>query len=394
MKKILYIITQSNFGGAQRFIFNMATELDKTKYQVMVAAGPQGDDENGLLRNLEKEGVLTHHLKHLYWEVNPRREVKAFKEMRKLIKEFRPDVVQLGSSKAGVLGSFAARSFRYKNGAGPKRPKVIYRIGGFSFLQADRWSLTKRLIYFWAEKLSRCCRDVLVLNSNYEKETAIKKGLSRPERTRVIHNGVKLKKLDFLNRETARSVLQKLIGKNCAAEEMAGKKIIGTVAHFYPYKDLPTLVQAAGKVLKKRQDVCFILIGDGLERTAIAKEIETLGLEKSVFLPGTMVPASPYIKAFDVFALSSVNEGSPWVLLEAMAAGLPIVSTDVAGIPEIVKDGQNGFLVPPHSPEALAEKILEVLEKPELAERFSTNNQKDIQNFTVEKMVAKFEELY
>lgn len=385
MKKILYIITQAEFGGAQRFIFNIATGLDKTKYRVVVAAGPQGDNQNGLLQSLEREKIHTARLKHLQRSFSPLAELKAFLEIRKLIKKEQPDVVQLGSSKAGIIGSLATKSVQ-KNG----RPKIIYRIGGFAF-NLSTWPAFKRKFYLWAEKIAQCCRDVVVVNSQYEKDLATKKNLPKTEKIKVIYNGLDLEKIKFLEKNTARNVLEGLIGNNISLED---KTIVGTVAHFYPAKDLTTLIQTAKEVIQKESNTCFIVIGDGPQRPEILDKIKQYGLQNSIFLPGAITPAIAHIKAFDIFAFSSVNEGSPWAILEAMAAGLPIISTDVAGIPEIIKNEKNAFLVPPSSPQKLAEKIIYLIKRPMVAARFSAQNLVDIENFTVEKMIAEFEKIY
>ncbi|PJE60115.1 MAG: glycosyltransferase, partial [Candidatus Portnoybacteria bacterium CG10_big_fil_rev_8_21_14_0_10_44_7] len=165
-------------------------------------------------------------------------------------------------------------------------------------------------------------------------------------------------------------------------------------AHFYPAKDLITLVRAAKIVVGSLPEARFVVVGDGREKARVTAEIKKLGLQKKVLLPGSIVPATPHIGAFDIFALSSRKEGSPWTILEAMAAGLPIVSTNVAGIPELIADQKNGFLVPPDRPDLLAEKIIYLLQRPAVAERFGAQNLTDIQKFTLPRMLAKFEKLY
>ncbi len=382
MKRILYIITQSEFGGAQRFVFNMATNLDKNKYDVMVAAGPQGDSENGLLHALGKEGIKTRRLKHLKRAIGCAEEYRAYHEIKDLVNEFQPDIVQLGSSKAGIIGSIAAYHAQ-------KKPLIIYRIGGFAFNDEPSWF--KRKIYLWAECFAQYYRDILVLNSEYEQNMAVKKGLPQPEKIQVVPNGVDLKNLKFFNQETARDVLERLAGGKLALQD---RKIVGTAAHFYPAKDIPTFVRTAKEVTLQRNDTSFVIIGDGYEKEEVVRLIEKLKLQDRIFLAGSITPASQYFKAFDIFLLTSTKEGSPWTILEAMAAGLPVVATRVAGVPEVVRDQKNGLLAPLKSPKLLAKKIVEILDNPELAEKFSRQNLKDIEKYTVEKMIARFEELY
>jgi len=141
-------------------------------------------------------------------------------------------------------------------------------------------------------------------------------------------------------------------------------------------------------------EAIFLIIGDGRNRKELEEMIKERNLEKKFFLIGALPQAAKYLKAFDVFVLPSIKEGFPYVLLEAMAAGLPIVSSLVGGTPEIIENGQNGFLILSKNPKILAERIADILDNPELATRLSQTGQEKIKEFSIEKMVQETEKVY
>jgi hypothetical protein len=149
-KKIVFLVTQSEFGGAQRFIYRLITNLDLSKYEIIVGAGPRGDDKNGLLIALEKNGINTIHLKYLRRGVNLFFDILGLFEIKRLLNKEKPDILFLCSSKAGFLGSFVGVRLRQK-------PKIIYRIGGWTF--NDPWPEWKKKFYIWLEKKSAKWKD-------------------------------------------------------------------------------------------------------------------------------------------------------------------------------------------------------------------------------------------
>jgi glycosyltransferase involved in cell wall biosynthesis len=145
--------------------------------------------------------------------------------------------------------------------------------------------------------------------------------------------------------------------------------------------------------LSKRK-ILFALIGDGQQERSLKSKVKSLKLEDKILFTGDISQSWRYLKAFDAFTLPSVKEGLPYTILEAMAAGLPIVAAKVGGIPEMVHDNINGFLIKPRDAEALAEKILQILENPDLAKYFSQNSLLKIKEFSLQKMLQKTQEQY
>ena len=341
-KKILFIVTQSEFGGAQHFLAHLVTALSKNKYDIVVGAGSEGDDKAGLLSFLEKKGINTRHLKYLKRGVNPLFDFLGLIEIRRLIKKEKPDVLFLCSSKAGAIGALAGRL------AGVK--KLIYRIGGWTF--NDPWPWWKKLFYKFIEKISARWKDIIIVNAECHRKQAVKLGIRPRKKILTIYNGIG--NLEFLSREKARSVLK--LNFNTP--------IIGTIANDYPTKGLKYLKKAMKNINGK-----LVIIGKG-----------------NVYIPD----AYKYLKAFDVFVLPSVKEGFPWTILEAMAAEVPIVATKVGAIPEI----QPGLLVEPGNSKDLSDAIKKLLENKDLRIMLVKKAKRTVeQKFTLDKMVREITEL-
>jgi len=397
MKKILFIVTQSEFGGAQHFLAHLIDGLrvSANHYEIVVAAGPRGDDKAGLLSFLEKKGINTRHLKHLKRGINPLFDFLGLIEIRKLIKKEKPDTIFLCSSKAGVLGSLAARiSFRVNPRnylrKSAKSPKVIYRVGGWVF--NDPRSSLSRAFYKFIEKFSAKWKDIIIFNSEHDRKQAIELKIKSKKKLLTIYNGIDIKKLDFLLREKARKELLKKIPDS--KFQILNSIIIGTIANLYPAKGLEYLIEASYKLQATSYKLIFIVIGEGREREKLENLIEKYHLEKNFFLPGAIPDAYKYLKAFDIFVLSSVKEGFPWTILEAMAAEVPIVATKVGGVPEIIQNNQSGIIIEPKNLKQLAEAIKKLIKNPELKNKLSREARKTVEHkFTLNKMASKVEKL-
>jgi len=452
--KILYVITQSELGGAQKNVLDLAVGL-KDNYEVLVATGGDGR----FFEELRKNQIPCVRLRYLRRAINPYFDLLGLLEIKKLIEKERPDILHLHSSKAGVLGSvagyfynrkrFANRSFSPLNGAqddpstgsgqapsthstdtqgnpstsldvardkslGTFRMKVIYTVHGAVFTAA--FSAMTQKMFLWLEKYTACFKDKIVCVSANDKKLWLEYRVAPENKLTVIHNGINTDKIDFLEKENAIDKLkiqgtrnepkrQEIINENKIQDTrykiQTGSnnkktKIVGTIANFYPEKGLSYLIKAA-KIINKNNlapEAIFVVIGEGRERKRLEEMIRERHLENRFFLAGTLPEAARYLKAFDVFVLPSIKEGFPYVLLEAMAAGLPIVSSLVGGTPEIIKNGDDGFLILSKNPKILAERIADILDNPELAEKLSKNAREKVKEFSVEKMIEKTEKVY
>ncbi|MCK4579701.1 MAG: glycosyltransferase family 4 protein, partial [Dehalococcoidia bacterium] len=202
----------------------------------------------------------------------------------------------------------------------------------------------------------------------------------------VVPNGIDLEQFENLSRKRARSELQ--------IEEQ--EKVILFVGKLLPVKGVQYLIQAMDIIRRREADARLLLVGDGDQRDCLRSLVKQLNLGKHVTFVGWVsnekVPK--YMAASDVFVLPSLSEGFALVILEAMASGLPIVATRVGGLPDIVKERRNGFLVEPRSPMEIAEKILLLSADGELRRRFSRNNKRKVKAYSWPAVVTRIEEIY
>jgi len=365
--KILYLVTQSEWGGAQRYIFDLANHLKSNGYETAVAAG--GNQE--LHTKLDENKIKSYRLKNLVREIRPIKDLEAYFEIKKLLRQIQPDILHLNSSKAGVIGAIAGKH------AGVK--KIIYTVHGFVF--NEPMSVWKKALYLWLEKFSAKYKHKLICVSNFDKQSGLDNKIAPEEKLITINNG--LGQLDFLNSQIAKERLG-----------LPDGIIVGTVANFYLTKGLNYLIQAAKIVTKKKPGVIFAIIGDGEQRKMLESEIKELNLQNNFILLGQKEKAWQYLPAFDIYVCSSVKEGFPFTILEAMEADLPIVTTNVGGIPEIISD-QNGLLVKPADPKALAEALISLLENKNLAKQLASQAKIDVeQKFSLKKMVEETKKVY
>ena len=393
MLKILYIITQSELGGAQKNVLDLAAEL-KDRYEILIAAGLDGGGE--LFNALTKQNIPARQLKYLRRVINPYFDWLAFWEIKRLIAEEKPDILHLHSSKAGALGSLAARFIR-------RRPKVIYTVHGAVFSAAFPW-LTRQ-IFLWIEKLTAITKDKIICVSANDKNLWLKYRVAPEEKLTIIYNGIDAGKIDFLEKNKAREELFKFLDVGHPEIQMPQylgcltspkTKIVGTIANFYPEKGLPYLIKAAEIMNKNTMapETIFMVIGEGRDRKMLEEMIKERNLENKFFLTGTIDNAACYLKALDVFVLPSIKEGFPYAILETLAARVPIVATSVGGVAEIIRNEENGLLVESKNPVELAEKIERLLKNPELAEKLTLTGQNTLLDFSKEKMAQQTERVY
>ncbi|MFH1769698.1 MAG: glycosyltransferase [Parcubacteria group bacterium] len=381
-KKVLFIVTQSEYGGAQRFIFTIATNLDPKQYDVTVAFGEVGK-KDFLQGALETAGIKTHRFKHLVRNANIYKDIRSVFEIRSYINNGGFDTVFLNSSKAGFNGSLAT--------VFPSRihkTKVIYRIGGWAF--NDPRSGWQKFWIKTGERISAQWKDFIVVNCKKDFDDAERFKICPRKDIVLIHNGIDVYKTNFLEKDEARLKLSKLLEKG---NLFRSKIVIGTIANFYPVKGLHHLLEAAER-FKDNKNVSFVIIGDGKLRSELEETIKEKGLTHTIILAGQIPDASQYLKAFDIFAFSSLKEGFPWVVLEAMAAKLPVVTTKVGSTPEMIENNKNGFLIEPARPQQLAAKIEELIKSDHNRQEFGIQaHQTVLFKFGLDKMVEKVEAL-
>ncbi len=374
-KRLLVIITQSELGGAQQFLYQLLKRLSLEQYEILAATGADGD--HAFSKMLASVHIPTHNLKNLRRDIRPIDDLRAISEIKELIESYRPTTLLLNSSKAGFIGALAAKKSSIKT-------RVIYRIGGWSF--NDPRPFWQKKLWIFLERLSSRWKDYIIVNNIRDLDQAKKLNIVPRKGLTLIHNGIDPYQLDFLPQAEAR---EELLRRVKTLEKPTA--IVGIIANLYPAKGLEFLIRASSRL---KQGIIICVIGDGPERGTLERVIEHEHAEGKVFLLGRLPQASRYLQAFDVFVSSSVKEGFSWGILEAMAAKLPVVATTVGSAPEMIQDGVSGYLVPPRDPGALAEKINILLEKESVSKEFAIQaHQTVLRQFSVTSMVDQMESL-
>ncbi len=361
MKKVLFVVTKDDVGGAQKYVKELASKLDTKRFIVKIISG--GVNGVRFLSNSTQPHLLF---------IN---DLLALGELFFIFRRERPDIVHLNSSKAGVVGAISAKL------AGV--PKVIFTAHGWVFNPDNRLSWLRRNFYIAMHKLAARFQDRIISVSQYDNQLAIKHKIALPSKLFTVYNGIS--EVPFIAKGDARRIIKKLTGAPVNDESVW----VGSVGRLVAEKNYDTLVEAAAKV----PEAHFFIIGTGYELSSLKKKIKKLNLENRFSILDVLGPAAPYLKAFDIFALTSIKEGLPYTMLEAMAAGVPLVVTRIGGMTEIAD--QRGLVMPGREPEEIARAISYYIGHPEAAAKFSQEAKKFLEsNLTLEKMVEATQKIY
>lgn len=378
-KKILYVITKANWGGAQHYVYDMALAMRERGYAVTVAHGTEGP----LVEKLAEAGIRTLPLPGVERDVamfdtsrsgfrpgaifsSVGREIHVLKMLVRLFKEERPDILNLNSSKIGGLGALAGRF--------AKIPRIIFTAHGWAFNERRPW---------WQKVVFHALYAVTLWLSH--KTIAVSEGIRRDMqwlpggKMTVVKHGMDAP--DFIARAKARTAL---------LSEHKDSFWIGMTAELHPTKRVEDAIDALAELNGVRPDAILVVMGDGELKSWLQERIAYWKLEKRVFLLGFVPEASRFLKAFDMFLMPSRTEALGLALVEAGYAGLPSIATRVGGIPEVIKHKETGLLVPAENPHALARAMRTYIEHPELAKEYGENFEKSVrEKFGKERMIEE-----
>lgn len=384
-KKILYVITKSNFGGAQRYVFDLATNLNPETVDVAVALGGAGE----LKARLEAKSIRCISLPKLERDINIFKEVSLFFTLLSLYRHERPDIIHLNSSKIGGIGSLTGRIY---NLLSHRSAKIIFTAHGWAF-EENRSALAKAII--WAISwLTVALSHATIGVSEHHKRPKMP-FVSRKIVT--IHNGIEFS--EYAPREDARNkILENISALSAHARTfLLNPKTfwIGTIGELHPNKGLPYALHAINMLTVTVPNIVYVIIGDGEQRENILKYIRDESLHNHVFLAGQIPHADRYLQAFDIFLLSSIKEGFPYVLLESAHARVPSIATSVGGIPEIIQHKLSGMLARPTQSKDIQENITYMLVEKYRREKMAHELHRHVTtHFSIKNMLEKTWGLY
>jgi glycosyltransferase involved in cell wall biosynthesis len=374
--KTCHVITRLIVGGAQENTVLTCALLDRARYAPLLVSGPQTGPEGDLRGEAARLAVPTRIVPTLVRQPAPRRDLATALRLYRLFERERPVIVHTHSSKAGIVGRLAARWARV--------PVVVHTVHGWGF--HPRTPPLRRAVYVGLERLTARWTARLVVVSERDRDKGLREGIGTLAQYVLIRSGIDLAPYRDAGRH--RAAVRESLGIPPAA------CVVGAVTRLSPQKDPLTLVRAAADVLRRRPDAHLILVGDGPLRGEIERLAASLGVLGRVRLTGIRRDVAALMGAFDVFLLTSLWEGLPRVIPQAMAAGVPIVATAVDGIGEVVEDGVTGLLAPPGVPERLAERVLELVTTPERGRALAREAGARTAEFELATMLDRLDRLY
>lgn len=372
-KKIIYCITKSFWGGAQKYVYDLSTRLPKENFDVIVIAGGEG----ALIEKLQKAGIKAVSIPYYGYPVKIISEIRAFAFLLKIFNKENPDIVHLNSSKMGVIGAVAAKL------AGVK--KVVFTAHNWPF--NEKRFFASRIILEFIMWFASFFQDKIITVSQYVAKGARRMPLAS-RKTVVIYNGIE--ESDLHAKKTSKEIISAKFG---IPVFLKNKMWIGTVSELNKNKGLEYAIKAITYL--REMPVIFVIIGEGKLRERLQRLIKKEKLEQKVFIAGYLDHARDYLLAFDIFLLSSINEALGYVLLEAGMAELPAVATKAGGIPEIIEDGKTGLLVKKKRPKQLAWALKKLIEDETLRKTLGASLKEKVQReFLLEKMFEQTLNLY
>jgi glycosyltransferase involved in cell wall biosynthesis len=376
--KVVRVIARLNIGGPAVHTVLLTAGLDPARFQSLLVTGVVGPNEGDMQDLATAKGVSPVVVPSLGREIRARRDWAAFLDLYRLFRRERPHVVHTHTAKAGMLGRLAARP------AGV--PVVVHTFHGHVF-RGYFGPLKSRFFIFLERFLARFSDCIVTVSEGQRRELAAY-GIAPPERIAVVPLGFDLESFLTVTAQAGQR-WRREIGVPGDAP------LVGIVARLTGVKNHRLFLETARRVVDAVPEACFAVVGDGELRGDLEAYAARLGLAERVVFTGWVREMAPVYAALDVVALTSLNEGTPVTLIEGMAAGRPVVSTAVGGVPDIVAHGETGLLVPSGDADALAEAIVELLRDPARRRALGRAGREAVRTrFAAERLVADVERLY
>ena len=363
--RVLHVITHLDNGGAQTNTLLSVAGLDRNRYRVDLAAGP-GVLESEAIASADRLVVLPYFRRSLY----SLGDLRAAAALLRLVGDY--DVVHTHGSKAGVLGRLAARLRRV--------PAVLHTVHGFPV--HDYMAPLKRRMLLAVERVAAGCADRIVCVCDANVTEALTLGVARPEQVRVVVSGVPSDLVRSGSDDRVRTELG----------IPAGAPVVGTITRLMEQKAPLDFLAAARRVVEADPEVHVVMVGDGPMWDQVAAA--AVGIPRLQLL-GFRTDVPDVLAMLDVVAFSSLWEGLGRALTEAVLAGKPVVATAVNGVPDLVADGETGYLTSAGRPDELGDRILDVLARPDRGAAMGAAGASRVAGrYDVDEMVAGLDQLY
>jgi len=359
--RVLRAITRLNIGGPAIHAILLTEALDdRVVFSSTLVAGTTAPHEGDMLDLAAAHRVEPVLLPALGREISPADDLVALAKMVRLMRRIRPDVVHTHMAKAGTVGRLAAHLCGV--------PLIIHTYHGHFF--HSYFGRLKTGVFLTIERALGLATDRIIVLGDGQRNEIASYGVAPVAKLEPIRLGLELRQ--FVDVEKFRGELRRELGIHSSVP------LIGILARLVPIKAHETFFAAAHLILQQEPAARFLVIGDGERRAELEAMVNQLGIATSVDFLGWRRDMRSVYADLNVVALTSLNEGSPVALIEALAAARPVVSTAVGGVPEVVMNDVTGLTVPPSNPVAMAEAILRLLREPDLAQRLASSGRRHV----------------
>lgn len=371
--KVIHIITKLELGGAQGNTIYTVKNLNKEKFLPILVFGPGGILDKKVISDDSIEKKICHHLVR---EISPIKDILALLDLYLMIRKEKPHIVHTHSSKAGILARIAAALARTKI--------IIHTFHGFGF--HERQNFLMRKFYILIERICASFSSSLIFVSRANMETAQKEKIGEKSKYNLIRSGIKLE--NYKKAPKDRTALKALGLKE-------NQLYVVSLGNLKPQKNPEDFIKTAKIALSKNNKISFLYLGGGERLEHFRSEAKKENIHENCFFAGWVDNPEKYLAACDIFILTSLWEGLPRSLVEAMSCSLAPICYKTDGVNDLIVDGENGFLVNQKDVATMASKILLLAENETLRKKISSSaGSWDLSEFDIDSMVRKQEELY
>jgi glycosyltransferase involved in cell wall biosynthesis len=378
--RVLRVIARLNVGGPAQHVAFLSRELDRRGYRTTLAAGQVGEGEGSMEDMVRQLGVEPVFVPSLQREISLLSDLAAVWHLVRLIRTERPRILHTHTAKAGAIGRSAALL------SGRARPTAVVHTFHGHVLRGYFGPVASR-VFTWVERVLGRFSDALVAVSPEVRDELVRMGIAPAEKIEVIRLGLDLERRVAVP-PGAREEMRDRLG--VAADQIA----IGWLGRMTEIKRVDELLHVFAELRRRGVDGVLVLVGSGPLRRELEVLADSLGVAGRCRFVGFSDDVAPYYAAFDLVVLSSANEGTPVTLIEALAAGKPVVSTAVGGVRDVVEDDRAGFLVPPGDVTAFAGAVETLARDAELRRRFAEQGRSVLERYSVPRLVDDVDTLY
>jgi glycosyltransferase involved in cell wall biosynthesis len=378
--KVVRVIARLNMGGPALHVAYLTAGLRDRGYDTTLVAGTLARGEDSMAFVAEELGVDVVTIPELGREISPLRDLLATVRLASLIHRERPQILHTHTAKAGTVGRVAALL------AWPARPPIVVHTFHGHVLRGYFGPLRSRFFRALERRLARNST-ALVAVSPQVRDDLVELGVAPPEKFAVVRLGIELD--ERVGSADGRAETRRYLGIP------DGRFAVGWVGRMTAVKRGEDVLEGFKLLRDRGVDATLCLVGDGPDRAQLERKAHDLGVVRDTLFLGYQEDVAPLYAAFDALVLPSGNEGTPVSVIEALAAGRPVVATRVGGVPDVVRDGEDGFLVDAGATDDLAERLSRLAADPDLRERLgAAGRARVVPRYAVDRLVDDVDRLY